>query len=144
MASVVYNSAKKNVGDGYLAWDSLTSTFRGLLVNASYTPDIDTHIYVSSITNELSGGGYVRKDIVGRTVSVDTGNDRADFNADNITWTAISGGTAAGLIIYKFVTADADSQLIAYIDFTDTVLNGGDFTLKFNNAASNGTVFRIA
>lgn len=147
MANAVYNNAKKLIGDGTIDWDDGAATFRLLLVNTSYTVNIDTHIYVADITpltNELSGTGYSRKDLTTRTVVVDNANDRADYKADNVTWVGINAGTAAGAIVYKFVSADADSPLICYIDFADTVTNGGDFTLKFNGDPTNGAIFRIS
>ena len=142
MASLIYNNAKMLIGNGTLNWTS--GTYRIALVTSTYTPDIDNHVYVSSITNELTGGNYVRKDTTNRTITVDSANDRADYKADNITWTAINAGTVGAAILYKFNTNDADSQLIAYIDLTDTVTNGGDFTIKWEGQASNGRIFSIA
>lgn len=144
MASVVYNSAKQAIGDGYIAFDSLSQTYRILLVNATYTPDVDTHIYVSSVVSaELSGTGYVRKDVVGRASTLDLANNWCNFVGDSITWTSINAGTACYAILYKFITNDADSMLIACIDFPDTVTNGGDFTIK-PDGQTNGTYFRVA
>lgn len=142
MASVVYNNAKKLLGDGSTNWTS--NTYRIALVTSSYTPDIVNHVYVSSLTNELTGTNYVRKDLTNKSVFVDNTNNRADYKADNLTWTGINAGTASAAVLYKFGTTDADSVLIAYIDFTDTVTNGGDFTLKWDGQTSNGRIFSIS
>jgi hypothetical protein len=143
MASVIFNNAKKLLGDGTINWPA--NTIRVALVTTAYTPDIDAHLYVSSITNELSGTGYSRKDLANKSVVVDNANDRADYKADNVTWTAISasGATAGAAVVYKFGTVDGDSPLIAYVDITDTIMNGGDFTIKWDNQASNGAVIRV-
>jgi hypothetical protein len=141
MASSIYNNAKFAVNAN--GWTS--GTWRVLLVNATYSPNIDTHVFVSAVTNELAGGTYVRKDLAGQAVAVDNANDRADYKADNVTWTALAAGgaTAAAAVVYKFVTNDADSILIAYVDFPDVVTNGFDLTVKWDGAASNGRVFSI-
>ena len=145
MSSTVYNNAKRMLGDGYIHWDGYGSvqTFKILLVNASYVPDIDTHVYVSSVTNELTGGNYVRKTLTTLSAVTDLAGDKCDYKADNVTWTAINAGTAAAAVLFLMGTNDADSQLIAYIDFTDTVTNGGDFTLKWDGQVSNGRLFSI-
>jgi len=144
MVSTIYNNAKNLIGEGSITWDSLAQTYQILLVNASYVPNIDTDLYVSSVTNELTGGNYVRKTLTGRTATTDTGNDRCDFKADNVTWSAISAGTAAAAVLFKFVSSDSDSPLIAYISFTSTVTNGGDLTLKWDGQLTNGRLFSIA
>jgi hypothetical protein len=59
------------------------------------------------------------------------------FDAADATFTAvaISGvKTVGGLIVYKFVTNDAGSTPIGYIDgFTAVTPNGGDITVQFDN-----------
>ena len=144
MVSTVYNNAKNLLGEGSITWDSVGQTYQVLLVNSSYVPNIDTDIYVSSVTNELVGGNYVRKTLANRATVTDTGNDRCDYKADNVTWSAISAGTPVAAVLFKFVSSDADSPLIAYIAFTSTVTNGGDLTLKWDGAVANGRLFSIA
>jgi len=146
MASLIYTNATKLIGDGTVDWDNGGHTYRVLLVTPTYSIDVDGHVFVSHITNELSGTGYVRKDLANRAVTVDNANNRSDYKADNVTWTAITAAnaTAALAIVFKFVTNDADSPLIAAIDFPDTIMNGGDFQLKWDGQASNGTLFRLA
>jgi hypothetical protein len=143
MANLIYNNAKKLLGDGTIDWDNGAHIYRVLLTTASYTPNVDTHIFVSSVTNELSGGAYVRKDITTRSIAVDTTNDRADYMGDNVTWATINAGTAAWAIIFKLVTNDADSPLILAVDLPDTLTNGTDFTVRWDSQPSNGAVFRV-
>jgi hypothetical protein len=56
--SGLYNNAKEQFARGAVNWAS--DDIRCLLTTSSYTPDIDSHDFVSSVTNELSGGNYVR------------------------------------------------------------------------------------
>jgi hypothetical protein len=145
MSSVIYNNAKKLIGDGTIDWDNGSQTYRCLLTTSSYAPNIDTHTMVSDVTNELSGTGYARKDLASRAVTVDNTNDRAGYSANNVTWSSITAGgaTAAKCVVYKFNTSDADSPVIACLDITPTVLNGGDFTVAWNGGGSSGDVFQL-
>ena len=140
MANIIYNNAKSALN----AYPWTSDTWKILLTTSSYTPDIDAHVYVSDVTNELVGTGYVRKTLAGQAVSIDTGNDRADFKANNVTWTAIQADTAAKAIVYRFVTVDGDSPIIACLDITPaTITNGGDFTLEWDGQLVNGRLFSI-
>lgn len=62
------------------------------------------------------------------------------FSAANPTFTAVSPSTTktvGGFIIYKFVTNDAGSTPIAYIDgFTAILPNTGDITITFDTGSN--------
>jgi hypothetical protein len=133
-----YNRAKKQ--DGSFDWDDVGQTFRVLLTTSSYTPNVD-HDFVSDVTNEIAGGGYVRKDVAGRAVVLDDANDRADHDADNLTWTALTNAFRYA-VLYRFVTNDADSVLLYYWDLGAQSVTASDFTIAWNAGASSGTVFR--
>jgi hypothetical protein len=143
MASNWYNNGLLKVVDGTI--DLVADTIRVLLVDASYTFDAAAHVHVSDITGEIATTAYVRKDLAGKAVSAVA--NVVSFLADNVTWTAIgpptAGPTAAKCIVYKFVTNDAGSLLIAAIDFPDQTFNGSDFTEKWNGAVANGAVFTV-
>ena len=132
-----YNKGKFSVMNGSVAL--LTDTIKVMLVNSSASFNAD-HNFVSDISaNELSGTGYVggfngsgRKTLAGKTITEDDANDRAEFDANDVSWLAISAGTAAAAVLIKEVTSDADSLLIAYLDFSDLVTNGGDMTLQWD------------
>jgi hypothetical protein len=134
MASGWFNSGKRDILDGTI--DLGADTIKVMLVNASYTPDADHDFIADVVANELSGTGYAggfagsgRKTLASKSFSTNTASDFTYFTAAALTWTAINAGTAAYLIIVKEITNDADSRLIAWVDFTDVVTNGGDLTL---------------
>lgn len=134
-----YNRAKKQ--DGSFDWDDGAQTFRVLLVTSSYTPNLD-HDFVSDVVaNEATGTGYVRKDVTGRAVVLDDTNDRADHDASNITWTALTS-TFRYAVLFRLVTVDGDSPVLHYFDLGAQSLTAQDFTIKWNGGASAGTVFR--
>ena len=133
MASVIYNSFKRDIANGSIDLD--TDTIKVMLVSSSYTPNIDTHTKRSDITGEISGTGYTAggQALTGATVTVDTTNDRAVFDANDVTW-ASSTITARGAVLYKSrggaATAD---ELICYIDFgADKSSSGGPFTIQWD------------
>lgn len=132
MASVVYNRGKLLMLNGGVDFD--TDDIRVLLVTSTYAVNAD-HDFVSDITNELSGGNYVRKALAGEVVTLDDANDRAFFDATDPVWTALqaAAGTPAAMVVFKFVTNDADSPLLAYCELTaPPVPNGGDYTININ------------
>ncbi len=134
----IYNRAKKQ--DGSFDWDDGTQTFRVLLTTTSYAPNAD-HDFVADVTNEVTGGGYVRKDVTGRAVVIDDANDRVDHDAGNVTWTALTAAFRYA-VVYRFVTNDADSPLIAYFDLGAQSVTSSEWVLRWNAGASAGTVFR--
>lgn len=143
MANVNFNRGKLIVG-GTTGWLS-GSTYRLLLATVTYTP-LTTHNVVSDVTNELSGGGYARKDITNRSQVEDDANNRADYKADNVSWTGLTSTQSfRWVVVYKFGTVDADSDLICALDMTVDIGFTGltDFTLKWDNQAANGRVFSI-
>ena len=132
MASIVYNSYKKEVLDAGI--DHVNDTIKVMLVTSSYTPDQDAHDFKDDITNEVSGTGYTAggNTLANPTVTVDNVNNKAKFNADNTTW-ASATITARGAVIYKDTGNAATSPLLCYIDFTtDQSSSNGNFTLNWN------------
>lgn len=119
MANVIYNSFKGAINS--VGWgDNSTTTIKAMLVTSGYVPNADTHSFISSVTNEVTGAGYTAggKALLNRTIAVDTTNDWAKYDADDSTW-ATSTITARGVVIYKDTGTPATSPLIAYIDFVN-------------------------
>lgn len=138
MASAWYNKGKYQVLSG--STDLLADTIKVMLVDSDYVFDAD-HNFVSQVTiDELGVSGYTggfngagRKTLGTKSVTEDDTNDRAYFDAADVTWTALgTGATIGGAILIKEVTNDADSVLIAFMDLTNTPTNGGDITIAWN------------
>jgi hypothetical protein len=139
MAVVFYNRGKKEILDGTI--DLVADTIKVMLVTSGYTPDPDHDFASSPAANELSGTGYAsgfagagRKTLASKAFAEDDANNRAEFDAADLSWTGIDAGTAAAMVIYKHLTSDAASVLIAYIDtggFPKTT-NGGDLNVTWN------------
>lgn len=56
MASKLYGNVLLKALNKEVDWDS--DTIKVMLTTSSYTPNQDTHIYKSSVTNEVTGTGY--------------------------------------------------------------------------------------
>lgn len=137
MASFVYTPAKTALLNGDL--DLAAHDIRVLLVMTNTTADTDQDLANPGdfgTLDEMDGANYVRKALASEAVNEDTANNRAEFDAADVTWTALGAGTRqiAGLVVFRFVTNDADHVNIAYIDtggFPITA-NGGDLTVQWN------------
>jgi len=138
MASIVFNAAKGAFADGTLDWDD--DDIRVLLLSddADIDTDLTTVAAVLAETNntEVTTTGYSRKVIANRTVTVNSGDDRAELDGDDVEWLAIGDNTetaVAALVYQHDAGGDSASLPVAYVDFTDTTLNGGDFTIQWSS-----------
>lgn len=70
------------------------------------------------------------------------------INGTNVTWTAAGGsiGPFQYVALYNDTQTSPADPLIAWWDYGSalTLLDGETFTVKFNNGASNGTIFTLA
>jgi len=140
---LVFDNAKKIIGEATVDWPA--GDVRTLLVGPGYSPDAENHANVSDVTGELSGGTYARQVIGGRLVQVVGGI--AEFVADATTWASLStpgNQSAAGAVVFLQGAGDTTSPLLAFVDFTPTLTNGGDLVVRWAGGASAGAVFRIA
>ncbi len=135
--SFAYTRAKAKFLDGSLDLD--TQDIRLMLVMTNTTADTEEDTeFISGFTtlDEYDGANYVRKSLAGEIVNVDLVNNRGEFDATDVTWTALGAGTrsAAGMVLFRFVTNDTDSVPIAYIDSGGFPFagNGGDVTVQWN------------
>ena len=143
MASKIYNKFKQLCAKADIDLDSANIWAALLMSNTTADTDNDGDEFVGDLTtkDECDGANYVRKKLAGKAVNLDDGNDRAEFDADDITWTALGNGTRAiqGVLIYVDADDDGDAaddaanRLIAFIEFGATQNPGGsDFTVQWN------------
>ncbi|QSG06388.1 hypothetical protein [Halapricum desulfuricans] len=134
----IYNNFKKLLFDGSI--DLANDTIEVALIDdsISYTPDIDGEVYVADVldgivASECSGTGYTRQ-TVNMTTSLDLADDEAVADADDLTYSGADFGTIQNMLVFKSVTDDTDSPLIAHVTSTDFPLttNGGDVTIQWD------------
>lgn len=136
MASFLYAVAEKGFLDADI--DILTDTIKVRAVSDSDYTASEAHTAMTSVT-AYSG-------TTDPTISSGKTTTAGVFDADNIAaaWSSVSQDASKlinALVVYKFVTDDAGSTPIAYIDLsTSFTPNGGDINLNFNASG----IFSIA
>jgi len=107
MANQLYDKAFEAFLTGQLNW--LTDDIRVCLVDlASYTPDLAADQFLDSVPPAAQV--HVSGSLVGKTATAGVAD------ADDVILTAVTGNESEALVIYRHVTVDADSPLIAFID----------------------------
>ena len=98
---------------------------------------IDTDIYTFSSSHE-DRDDVPNSAVVAETTLANKTITSGVFDADDATFTAVSGANCEALIIYHTTGSNTTSRLIAYID-TATGLpilpNGGDIIVRFSAGA---------
>lgn len=132
VTAFVYGQFAKHLLAGDIDLDA--NTVKILLTTSTYTPDVDTHEFLTSVTNEVTGTGYTAggKTLASLAVAYDSANNRATFDAADVTWTALTT-TARRAVLYKSTGTAGTSVLIGWIDFgADASPVGIDFTIQFH------------
>jgi len=96
---------------------------------------IDTGVYTYNSANEFWSSESAALVGTAATLASKTVTS-GTFDANDVTFTAVTGSSVEALIIYKDTGSAATSPLIAYIDVAASGLpvtpNGGDITVTFN------------
>lgn len=135
MASGVYANAKYLIALGQFGWTT-GSTFRALLVGASYVFN-HAHTTVADIVAfEVAGGTYARQPVEGRAVYLDLAGNRARIDASDVLFPLLGGVTPSGLIIYKQVGGDdstpGNDPLICFVDTPTVPATGLNYMVEFD------------
>lgn len=133
-AEMPLNFADDTIGT-LLASDDTAYTFSA--TDADYVGDI---FDAGTTATEFGGTGYTRSDgdHGSKTVTEDNTNDRAEYDAGDVTFTGLDGDTIQFALVAKQVGADwtspGDDPVVAYITSTDFPLttNGGDVTISWD------------
>ena len=141
MASYVYNNFKKAQLDGTAVIDFDTDDVFVALVNSAYVANgsaQDAHDFFNDVgASEVSGSGYTSggQSLLSKTVTLDTANDRVDFDAADTVWSN-STITAYGAVLYKKVGSTTTvSPVIGLIDFGGAFTSSaGNFTITWSSA----------
>lgn len=113
-----------------------TDTVKVMLCTSTYSVNQDTHIYKSSVTNEVTGTGYTAGGITlsSKTIAYDGPSNTITLDAADVTWTG-STITARYAVVYDSTGTDATSALLGYVDFgADVISTGGPFVITWDAA----------
>ena len=126
MANALYDTGRNAFLRGDLSWNS--HTFKVVLVSSSYTVNLTTHQYLSSIPSgaRIATSSALTTSLPGAGVA----------DASDITFASVTGSQVTQFVIYRDTGSEATSQLVAYFD-TATNLpitpNGGDISITWSN-----------
>lgn len=142
----IYNYGKLGILDGTIALGSGAGgdTIKVMAVNSTYTFSAD-HQYIdmggASDPVDCRIGNTTDQTLANKAQAVDLTNDRAYFDADDISYAApTSGQTIEGLIVYKDTGTATTSPLIAYFDVSQ-LCNGGQINVAWAAPASGGLFY---
>ena len=106
-----YNNFREDIADGSIDLDN--DTFKVALLASGYTPNVETHVAYSDLTNELAtANGYTQDDKALEGVEWTRSTTSVKFDADDVVWTASGGSIVAR---YAVIYSDTGEELVAYV-----------------------------
>lgn len=138
MSTHLFNEFKRANAAGEIDLNADDIRVRMAMSNTTMDTENDGIVNIADFTTPdvMDGANYVDKALANEAVNKDDANDRAEFDADDVTWAALGTGTrgALGVLIYKYVDGtDANDLVIAWIEFSAEQNPGGsDFTLQWD------------
>lgn len=124
--NMLYNLARQKFAQGVINWNS--DDIRAILVSASYTPNQDTHEWLSDISSGNRIGSAVA--LTNKTSVLGV------LDADDVTFTSVPGGTDVWAVaLYKHNVSESAAALIAYLD--------GRFRLTIAASTTNQAAFTV-
>lgn len=140
----LYNDFKEQVLDGTHVLGSGGNTVK-LTLHTGYTPDIDTHqVWADtgvSSTEYGTASGYTAggKTLANQSITQDNTNDRALWDADDVTWTSLgplSPDTPSHGIVWNDTPTSPADPVIGYIEIGVKATNGGDYAFVWSTSPS--------
>ena len=147
MAEFWYNTAKARMLAG--ATGEIDYIANEIVIIALAVDDEDTDeefvgAFLAGVADEVASTGYTggfegagRLSLASKAIAVDQGNDRAELDCADLTWSSISQAAAeqwVAFVVAKELTSDALSPLIAHLEPTGVPLtpNGSDIKITIN------------
>jgi hypothetical protein len=134
MANALYDAGRNAFLLGDIDW--VADTIKVTLVDAAdYTVNLSTHDFIDDVP---SGARVATATLAGKSATAGVAD------ANDVTFTAVSGDVSEALVIWKDTGTESTSPLIAYID-TATGLavtpNGGDINVTWDNGSNK--IFKL-
>lgn len=126
----VFSSGLDVLGGGSFVAD----TYKFLLTEG-YTYDA-ADVFVADLTPgtvEIAGAGYARVTLANKVRTVGATTITYDNTVDPSFGSIAAGETATGLVLFKFVTNDADSLLVAHYPMSKAT-NGSAFVVVLSSS----------
>lgn len=127
MASNVFNSALVRIFNGGIDFDTNDFRVKLLMTNTTADTEKDAINFVSNITtlDLCDASGYADVQLTGEAVNTDDVNNRAEFDANDVSFTGLGGNATRnyqGVLLYKYVDGtNANDIPVAFIEFTTPI-----------------------
>lgn len=145
MANVFMNEAKLSITNRNI--DLAADTIKVALVTAVYVANADDQFIDAGGAADVvdaRAAGTTDQTLASKVMGKDLTGDFAYFDANDVTFTAVTAGTAiVAAVIYKDTGTPTTAKIIAYSDIPDVTPNGGDITLQWAAPAS-GAILKLA
>jgi hypothetical protein len=128
MANALYPKAKESFINGHINMSANTITIAL----------VDTGVYTFSTSHQFRSDVSNSAVIASTTLSNKTVASGV-FDADDATFTSVTGANCEALLIFQDTGVQTTSRLIAYVDSATglpILPNGGDITVVFSSGAS--------
>jgi hypothetical protein len=128
MASLVYNEFKRANAAGEIDLNADDIRARLLMTNTTCDTENAGIVNIDDFTTvDVSDAtGYADVELANEAVNKDDVNNRAEFDADNISFAGLSGDATRdyqGVLLYKYVDGtDANDLVIAFVEFDNQPL----------------------
>lgn len=134
MAANLYDYGRAGIGRQEI--DMLADDIRVALVDATYTPNLTTDEFMSSVTSA----------VVARSgaLTTKTWSNAGVFDADDITISAVSGSVVTQVVLFNHTGSDATARLIAlWTSGTGLPLtpNGGNVPVVWDSGSNK--IFKL-
>lgn len=123
--------------------DWLSDDMKIMLTTSSWVPDRDVHQFKSDVTNEITGTGYSAGglSLSAKTVVVDGATHSVRLDCADPAWAGATFTARRAAIYDNREAADANRELVGYIDFgQDESVSGATFTIQ---VAAEGLVKEV-
>lgn len=127
MASATPNSAKANLMNGGIDLNTDDIRVRLCMTNTTCDTEVDAINNLSDYTtiDVCDATGYADLALTGETVTADDTNNRAEFDANDASFTSLSGDATRdiqGALVYKYVDGtNANDIPVIFVDFTTDI-----------------------
>ncbi len=141
MSNLTYSTAKSKLNE--VNWATAGNKFRVLLATTTYVPSA-AHAFVSDVTNEATGTGYVRKLLASKDKTANGAN--FDYRAAAVAWTLLTSTFRYAIVYYDVAgddSSDSTAWLVCSLDLGSQSIVAALFTLNFGGA-SPGAVLTVS
>lgn len=129
MASVVYNEFKRANAAGEIDLNADDIRCRLVMTNTTCDSENDAIVNIADFAtvDASDATDYADVALANEAVNKDDANDRAEFDADDVSFTGLGGDATRdyqGVLLYKYVDGtDANDLVIAFIEFSNQPLS---------------------